>query len=281
MEDLQYPSLHPRFLFIANSSTVQTHPRLLETWYRTPFDFISRENFVFDRDLFFMITILLQLHLPLLSRRNPNPDSNTAAAKRPWDRIPCETIAPPDSALFILVLVIPFYAFSFCIAWNFHFPTNAERVLWRACSVWHGVYTTAAGIHYAVASWSFLQKTKNGESTSKAVNGLVRKMPPRSEADDIESQPTEGKRHQKPRRKLRKLLARLRAPRWLARWRNLSEDQDPDVESSLSGIVLWMAGGVLFCVCRGYLYAEDFISLRSQPAGVYETVNSYLPFIGS
>ncbi|KAI0812140.1 hypothetical protein GGR55DRAFT_688163 [Xylaria sp. FL0064] len=37
---------------------------------------------------------------------------------------------------------------------------------------------------------------------------------------------------------------------------------------------------VLYIVARGFLYVEDFVSLRHQPAGIYQTVNKFIPFIG-
>jgi hypothetical protein len=37
---------------------------------------------------------------------------------------------------------------------------------------------------------------------------------------------------------------------------------------------------VLYIFCRLFMYFEDFFGLREQPAGVYITVNKFIPFIG-
>lgn len=211
-----------------------------------------------------MQSLPLQWRMPLLSRKIP----------KLWDRFPCASMDPPDSIYLVLsgLLILIFYACSFCLAWNFFFPTRAEQLLWRICSVYHGCFTASAGIHYSASTWNFLRKTKNGELTSRALID-----PPTMETElDAEAQSLRGKE----RPQCRKALGQLRLIRWVTSLRNLSPDQDPDVESSLRGILAWSASGMLFAFCRAFLYTEDFISLRSQPAGVYVTVNSYLPFLG-
>lgn len=242
----------------------QTHPTLPDVWYRTPFDFLSRENFVFDRHYYFMQSLPLQWRMPLLSRKIP----------KLWDRFPCASMDPPDSIHLVLMgwVVLTFYACSFCLAWNFFFPTRTEQLLWRICSVYHGCFTASAGIHYTVSTWQFLNRTKSGQLTSSAPSN----QPMLEIEQDAEAQSLRGKGWAQSRRS----LGQLRLVRWLESLRNLSPDQDPDVESSLRGILAWSATGMLFAFCRAYLYTEDFISLRSQPAGIYVTVNSYLPFLG-
>ncbi|KAJ4391059.1 hypothetical protein N0V93_004673 [Gnomoniopsis smithogilvyi] len=240
-----------------------THPNLPDEWWRTPLDFISRENFIFDRDYYFMQMLPLKFHLPLLSRKT----------QKPWERFPCASMdAPgPESVvpLMLGVIFLAFYAFSFCLAWDFMFPTQIEQLLWRVCSVYHGCYTGAALIHYAIASWRFIQNTKDGRSTSRALG----ERPVPNAAHDIENQAQRCT-------KRKGSLGCLHLPSWLVGLRNLSFDQDPDVTSSLSGLLAWTAGGVPFCLCRAYFYVEDFISLRSQPADVYVTVDSFAPFVG-
>lgn len=202
--------------------------------------------------------------MPLLSRKIP----------KLWDRFPCASMDPPDSVYLMLcgLSVLMFYASSFCLAWNFFFPTRTEQLLWRICSVYHGCFTASAGIHYAASTLNFLKTTKRGELTSRALIN-----PPTMETEqDAEAQSLRGKE----RPQCRKSLGQLRVIQWVTSLRNLSPDQDPDVQSSLRGILGWSVGGILFGFCRAYLYTEDFISLRSQPAGIYVTVNSYLPFLG-
>lgn len=185
-------------------------------------------------------------------------------------------MSAPDTG-FLLSLgltALVLYASAFCLAWNFYFPTRTEQMLWRACSVYHGFYTVLAGIHYGISTLDHFQKTKDGASTSKALQehpmGLEMVA-----GHDVEGHHPAGKKS--PRKGH---LGRLYIPQWVAGLRNLSTDQDPDVQSSLGGLLPWTLGGVLFCFCRGYLYVEDFISLRAQPADVYVTVDIFLPFVG-
>lgn len=205
-----------------------------------------------------------ECRLPLLSRKIP----------KLWDRFPCASMDPPDSMYLVLsgLVILIFYASSFCLAWNFSFPTQTEQLLWRICSVYHGCFTASAGIHYTISTWNFLRKTKNGESTSRALMD----QSTMENVHDAEAQSLRGKE----RPQCRKSLGRLPPIRWLTSLRNLSPDQDPDVQSSLRWILSWSVCGMFFAFCRAYLYIEDFISLRSQPAGVYITVNNYLPFLG-
>jgi hypothetical protein len=65
-----------------------------------------------------------------------------------------------------------------------------------------------------------------------------------------------------------------------ALWRNISLDQDPTMALKLRVIILSTIACGLYSLSRGYFYVEDFVSLRTQPVGVYITVNRFLPFLG-
>lgn len=189
-----------------------------------------------------MINLPLRLHMPILARKQSN--------KTLWDRFPCASVGAPDLPLLFSVVGCPIYAFSFCIAWNYTFPTQSEQLVWRVCAVYHGCYATAASIYYIIASWSFIKKGKQRLLISR-------------------KEPSKG------------LSAWFHLPEWLTMLRNLSLDHDPDLYSPLRVILPWTVGGALFCLSRAYLYTEDFISLRTQPAGVYITVSGFMPFISA
>lgn len=65
------------------------------------------------------------------------------------------------------------------------------------------------------------------------------------------------------------------------RVRNISREQDPDMAVPLRVIVPVSLICALYICCRLFIYVEDFMSLRAQPAGVYISVNQFIPFLGS
>ena len=60
----------------------------------------------------------------------------------------------------------------------------------------------------------------------------------------------------------------------------LSHDQDPEMAIRLHVIGPITVICAIYTICRAYFYVEDYLSLRIQPAGVYVTVNRYVPFWG-
>ncbi len=62
-------------------------------------------------------------------------------------------------------------------------------------------------------------------------------------------------------------------------WRNLSPEQDPALRVSLRVYVPVLLICIIYALCRVFIYVEDFIGLRSQPAEVYVTVNRFIPFL--
>jgi hypothetical protein len=66
---------------------------------------------------------------------------------------------------------------------------------------------------------------------------------------------------------------------WIRTWRNISPEQDPEMEVPLRIMVPVTITVLLYVLCRLYIYFEDFFTLRQQPAGVYLTVNKFMPFM--
>lgn len=62
--------------------------------------------------------------------------------------------------------------------------------------------------------------------------------------------------------------------------RNISADKDPEMALPLRALIAVTVVCVPYTLARIYVYVEDFISMRVQPADVYVTVNRYLPFWG-
>lgn len=70
--------------------------------------------------------ILHYMHIPLATRPK----------RRPYDRIPSHNFLNADTrADMIAAPTIVFFSALYLIAWNSHFPTAVEKLLWRIASV--------------------------------------------------------------------------------------------------------------------------------------------------
>jgi hypothetical protein len=69
--------------------------------------------------------------------------------------------------------------------------------------------------------------------------------------------------------------------RLAVRMRNNSSGDDPNLDIPLRILLPGMPLILLYVVCRLYIFVEDGLAFRSQPKGVYESINwmQYLPHI--
>ena len=213
-------------------------PAARRPWHPTPLDFVSREETGMSLVWAYYNEILRRLRLPLFSR--PVRD-------RPHDRIPSDQF-PKMSFFFTVVSGVFILAFgaTFAIAWNWHFPTEAEQVLWRTASIYNAVYTTVGGLHMWLWDSIFLPRFH------------ARMMDVEMESDEAEA----------PKRdKFGDLV------------RNLSPEQDPWLRMPLRYLVSTTVLCASYCVFRLYIFIEDFIGLRSLPASAFQQVDwsRYIP----
>ncbi|KAF6829666.1 hypothetical protein CMUS01_08052 [Colletotrichum musicola] len=123
--------------------------------YRTPLDFISRDEYVFSLLWQYYNDILRRLRMPLFMR---------PMTAEPWDRIPSAvwlrhtnlvTQAPCG------VVILTFGAIFFA-AWNPPFPTETERTTWRAASLYGMVFCVfGGGYTWAWHVWFFTRWRQN------------------------------------------------------------------------------------------------------------------------
>lgn len=258
-------------LDIRRTARTSTHPELQHTWYRTPLAFLSRHNFHFDRHWAYYSNVSFRLHLPLFGRE---------VTATPWDRIPSDIWYPlewahPDVYLIPLALLVlvPFCV-SFLGAWFFAFPTRAEHVIWRVCAIYHAAYSLVGTFYFTYVSY----RDRNGQRSllpkvsphHEMISYPVTRVPSPTQ-EPISSDNTELER------RLPRSMTNLKT--WAASLRNISPDQDPDMEIPLRWTSAFFFPTVLYIFCRLYFYIEDLISLRSQPAGVYSSVERIFPFI--
>lgn len=208
------------------------------------------------------------IHLKVVSR---------AIKSRPWDRFPSDTWLPLDMVFVPFgTVVIFFFSASFLLGWNFHYPTDTERLLWHVFSVYHGVFVIYGGVYYLIEA---IKWTKRRQAQALASEDSSVRKTTSNEGVELDPGPEDGTNPEEQRRSNGGWLKRFRAK--ISLWRNISVDQDPQMAVPLRVIVPVSVTCVLYIFCRLFLYIEDFVSLRSQPVGIYLTVNRFIPFLGS
>ncbi|KAI2707605.1 hypothetical protein CBS147332_6663 [Penicillium roqueforti] len=207
-------------------------------WYETPLDFISRNEWFYSRFWRYYIQISHSMRIPLFTR----------PTRRPYDRIPSHFIPVVDTqAEIICGPVILLFSSIFLIAWNYHFPTETERLLWRIASVDALAYALVGGLlalyfhrtifqpdlPYTTAQASFKQKRER--------HGWIGRI--------------------------------------AARLRNIDPEQDPNLEIPIRALVPISFLCAIYAIGRGFILTEDLIGLRSLPESAFETVSwsKYVP----
>lgn len=106
-------------------------------WYETPFDFISRNEWFYSRFREYYIQIPHPMQIPLFTRPTRRAYVPIPSHFIPVGDIQAETICGP---------VILLCSSTFLIAWNYHFPTETERLLWQIASVDALTYALVGGL---------------------------------------------------------------------------------------------------------------------------------------
>lgn len=228
------------------------------------------------------------VHLPLFNRK---------ITETPWDRFPSDTFLPLNGSFLltlpgILLFQIPF-AISFFASWSRHFPTRAEQMIWRVCAVYHAVYTLFMTAYYIVGAHTGLLQHEKLQPLKKlferpATYVLTWLKHAGRKFDRSQTRVGSDISYEKQSSVRWSCGAwvpsRLRGAgrdleNWLKQWRNISSNQDPDMEVRLRWIIPSWTMALIYIWCRLIFYIEDFASLRQQPADVYIALNQFIPFI--
>ncbi|KAJ5150679.1 uncharacterized protein N7500_010868 [Penicillium coprophilum] len=207
-------------------------------WYETPFEYLSRDEWFLARFWRYYIQILHYMHIPLV----------TQPQRRPYDRIPSHYLLNVDiTAEVIATPTIVFFSAMFLIAWNSHFPTAAEKLLWRIASVNSISYALIGGPLSLYFQKTLFEAKKKEERAQARLN--------------------------------RKRAARGWIDRFTTKLRNIHPDQDPELEIPLRALIPISLLCALYCVGRGFILTEDLIGLRSLPKSAFQTVtwSRYVP----
>lgn len=168
------------------------------------------------------------MHLPIFSR---------PVTAVPYDRIPSDHFLTPDiKAEIIGAPTIVLFGSIFLLAWNFAFPSTAEKILWRIASTYILSFTLLGGIYAQYCEKMIFPRWS------------------RPGRDDLPSN----------RGKVESLANRLR---------NIHPSQDPQLDVPLRALVPVSLLCILYCFSRGYILAEDLAGLRKLPADAFQTVS--------
>jgi hypothetical protein len=138
------------------------------------------------------------------------------------------------------------------IAWNFHFPTATEQLLWRI-SCCGFVAICVIGITVERCLWH-----------SGGVQAMQEKVQSHRIAfANLDSPGDKSHWRQRWKTRTRRLLMKLR---------NNSPEQDPKRDVSATFAASGIFGLSVYFVFRMYVLVEDIISLRALPASAYKTV---------
>ncbi|CEN60556.1 hypothetical protein ASPCAL02992 [Aspergillus calidoustus] len=215
-------------------------PRDQVEWYTNPLDFLQPKFYMLQMFWIYYNQLLARLHCPIFSRR---------VTTRPYNRIPSDEFR--QAGLLGEAIAFPFIvAFGgvFAFGWRFHFPSEAERILWRIAAS----YT----LGYSILG-CFCMKLCDDIILPRYIKRRARRT---TRARDAEAQETSFSR----------LVSRVRY---------LDPSKDPRLEIPLEALFLISSLCIVYCVCRAYILAEDFVGLRELPASAFRTVawSIYVP----
>jgi hypothetical protein len=191
--------------------------------------------------------LLQAMRIPLFSR----PIRSRPHNRNPGDKFLRTEL---DYEVFAGVIILLFGG-TFLCAWNFHFPTTVERLIWRCASIYFMVFVVVGGGYTWIWHLKLLDKYGTGRL-------------PTTHTTPDDPQKQEGFKHH--------------AEAFLNKMRNVLLLSTPEN----SGLPLRLMLPVSFictfyCIFRAYIFIEDAISLRSLPSSAYVTVDwsQYIPHV--
>ncbi|KAI1120294.1 hypothetical protein F5Y10DRAFT_290027 [Nemania abortiva] len=270
-----------RMCQIRSSARYSTHPDLnVRNWHRTPMDFIHDDRWGISIHQSYFSRFVELMHLKIIVR---------PPTLHPWDRFISEQWLPPEKVFIPFGLLgLLFFGSSFLIAWNFYFPTKTEQWLWRASAIYHLAFIVWGGMYYIIESlrWDKARHKEERERTVEegTIENSYSEQTLRCSAVceshvHMEVQTPRPDRIEPPSGRL--YVQRYRkANSWIGSWRNISAEGDPEMATRLRFLLPTTFMFALYILTRFFFYIDDLASLRHQPAGIYQSVNRYIPFLG-
>jgi hypothetical protein len=217
----------------------------------TPMDFVGYDNASWFLYWTYWFNILVHMGISFHTR------------KRPVDKISDDRFPALDrKTLPVLFLFQTGYAAVHIAGWNYPFPTHTEHLLWRIATI----YIISAILVYWIAdihAWHVFPRLK------KRWIAKQQNHPPADNATATTS--TEKHKSTKTITTLQDFAERIR---------NNSPNKDPNLSVPLKALLPVTSVAAVYCIARGFVVIEAFISLRALPPSAYDSVNwsfSWLP----
>lgn len=215
-----------------------------EKWYKTPLNYLSRDECFLSVMWQYYTQILHSLRIPMFTR----------PTRRPYDYIPSHDFLNVDMVSQI-ICVPPILLFScvFIVTWNFEFPSPTERLLWRISSISMLVFGSLGGVcsiylHYVV----FGKERKQAREKSIQSSSVQQEIPKQS------------------------FTCRL-----ASRLRNIDPEKDPELDVPIRILIPLSCFCMMYVFARLFILVEDFIGLRHLPKTAFQTVEwaDYVPYL--
>jgi hypothetical protein len=222
-----------------------------EAPYRfTPLDFVSREEWIGGLCWRYYCNILFKLHW---FHRRP--------LIRPVQHFSSFNFPQPSSGMqAFMVPVSMIYSSIFVAAWNMHFPSPIERMLWRVSSVGTMAIILLAGV--SEVPILFIKKWKNKNKKSTYAEAAT---PGNSESQGFPASSTMSAKQED-----KKI--------WFNHVLNNTQDKDPLCDVPLRGLLFITPLCVLYSFFRAFILIEDLVAFRELPMSAYKTVDWTLYF---
>lgn len=176
--------------------------------------------------------------------------------QKPWDRVPPYVWEPADPIFVPLAaLVAGFYSVSFLLAWKLYFPTDTERRLWRIFASYHAFFCIHGSLYYAVDICSWHRRNAKYEN-QRHRHVIEHEL---AENAAVPNDPETAIPQNWP--KLRQRISN-RLHHWAMKWRNSSENQNPDmaiplrVSVPMSVLLFFLYLWPVVCVHRRFVFSS-------------------------
>ncbi|KAK2877848.1 hypothetical protein FQN49_001141 [Arthroderma sp. PD_2] len=255
---------------LINAGDVASEPYRL-----TPLDFVDRGEWIINVMWKYCVNTLG--HMGIIYRQK---------RVRPIERISSLRFTKTGgigSAVFSVAYLTIFFA-----AWNFHFPSQIEKLLWRvAIVITIGLCILGAGYQALCPNTGYNLKEKAEiKSQIRSIFSPGQRdrdlapLPLPVTSNGISRQPSKES-SKPPRKKTRNNFWDESRLRKFIRHKplNNSPDKDPEFDAPFWTIMGMFPLFSLYIFCRLYILVEDFIGLRELPASAFQTVSwsTYLP----
>jgi hypothetical protein len=213
------------------------------TYFRSPLDFASREIWSINLAYHYLMNIL-----------KDRPRSWRRKKEKSLGRRSENDVLPVTGVTMVIASLstIAFMSTNF-IAWNFHFPTLIERLLWRLSS---------CGLVAIFVPTIFCVELLYNDHGIKKMQEKVRWRRRALEGYGIPGEKANWR--DRLAYKFRALAMKIR---------NNSPENDPNLDVSLLFILAAVPGCAVYTIFRTYILVEDMIAFRALPADAYSTVD--------